>query len=155
MGLEVVNELVEIVGYSPYCTSAYLAKILNPIMSTISTIMRRFNEFGYKSMELAWKRTIIGHAHMTTKGTMCALVLSKALEKLNMFHPMYASTLITWPARINTSMCAAFSLSSSVSFCLNTVLISNVTQEDVHFLRDGYRWAFSRIHYLFPCELKG
>ncbi len=47
MRLEVVDELVEIVGRRPYCASTYLVSFLN---CWNNTIMGRLKEFGYKNM---------------------------------------------------------------------------------------------------------
>ncbi len=51
MGLQVVHELVDIVGESPYCASKYLAKFLS---RWNNTIMGRLKEFDYKNMWLTW-----------------------------------------------------------------------------------------------------
>ncbi len=51
MGLENVDELVEIVGQTPYCTLTCLAKPLNCLNITI---MGPLKEFGYKSLWLTW-----------------------------------------------------------------------------------------------------
>ncbi len=50
MGLQVVHELMEIVGESP-CASKYLARFLS---CWNNTIMGRLKELGYKNMWLTW-----------------------------------------------------------------------------------------------------
>ncbi len=45
--LEVVNELVEIVGRSPYCTSNDLAKFLD---RRNNTVIERLKETGHKNL---------------------------------------------------------------------------------------------------------
>ncbi len=47
MGLEIVDELMEIVGQNPCCTSKCLTKFLN---CRNNTIMGRLKEFGYQNM---------------------------------------------------------------------------------------------------------
>ncbi len=49
----VADELAEIVGLSPYYMSKYLAKFL---YCWNSTIIRRLNEFCYKSIRFTWIR---------------------------------------------------------------------------------------------------
>ncbi len=49
--LEVLDQLVEIVGQRPYCTSKYFAQFPN---FWNNTIMERLNNFGYKSMWSTW-----------------------------------------------------------------------------------------------------
>ncbi len=51
MRLEVVDELVEIVGSCPYFASKYIAKFLNCF---INIIVGRLKEFGYKNMWSSW-----------------------------------------------------------------------------------------------------
>ncbi len=53
MRLDVVDEVVDIVGQSPYSSSKYLAKFLN---CWNNTIIGRLKEFGYKNMWLTWMR---------------------------------------------------------------------------------------------------
>ncbi len=48
-GLDVVEELVEIVGQRPYCASKYRGKVLN-YWNFI--VMERLNKFGYNTVNL-------------------------------------------------------------------------------------------------------